>query len=176
MWITALVLFFVIMLDQVSKYLVEMSGPDGHIIFKLEKFLTIEVSHNTGAAFGMGSGYTWIFVIISFVATIFLGYLATRIDWKHGKFSAIMLTLAFGGCIGNLIDRTIVCIWPNIREGVVDMISFYPFDWFMHLFGVGGSIFNLADAFLIVGLIGFCIDYLFFYEKRARKYGYKNYR
>ena len=176
MIITAILLFLIIIIDQVSKYLIEISGPAGNVIFSIDHFLTIEKCYNTGAAFGLGAGYTWIFVVISFLASIFLGYLATKIDWKHAKFSGIMLCLAFGGCVGNLIDRTIACFWPHLREGVIDMISFYPFDWFMSLFHVEASIFNLADAFLIIGLIGYCIDYLFFYDKRAKKYGYKNYR
>lgn len=176
MWITAFLFFVVIFVDQLTKYLIETAGPDGTVIFSIDKFLTIEVAHNTGAAFGMGAGYTWIFLVISLIATIFLGYLAFKIDWKHGKFSGFMLCLAFGGCVGNLIDRTIVTFLPTLRAGVVDMISFYPFDWFMGLFGVSGSIFNLADAFLIIGLIGYAIDIIFFYDKRARKYGYKNHR
>ena len=84
-------------------------------------------------------------------------------DWKNKKIKSIGLTLAFAGCFGNLIDR-FICITPlkEYREGVVDMISFGPLNSISQLISkTDFPIFNLADAFLVVGLILYAIYLLF---------------
>ena len=59
-----------------------------------------------------------------------------------------MLVLA--GAVGNLIDR---CLYGY----VVDMFEVQ----FMHF-----AIFNVADIFVVVGGILFCIYYLFLHDKK----------
>ena len=64
------------------------------------------------------------------------------------------LTLVLAGGIGNLIDR--------IRLGyVVDMLHFQ--------FWPSYPVFNVADMFVVVGVILFLLYYLFLYEKTDSK-------
>lgn len=171
MWITALVFVVLLFADQITKFFaVEM----GEKTITWGSFLKIHLEYNKGAAFGLGSGFIWVLVVISAVATIVLGYVAIKNDWKHGKFGAIGVSMAFAGALGNLIDRFLTLI--GLREGVVDMITLGPWNWICSLFGAGENTFNLADVFLVIGLIILVIDMLFFYDKRARKYGYHSKR
>ena len=171
MWITAILLAVLLLADQVSKYFaVEM----GSNTIEWGNFLQIHLKYNKGAAFSLFDNFPWGLVIISAVASIILGYVAMKNDWKHGKFGAIGVTMAFAGAVGNLIDRLLMVI--GLREGVVDMITFGPWQWFVNLFGAGENTFNIADVLLIFGLIILVIDLLFLYDKRARKYGYHSKR
>ena len=80
--------------------------------------------------------------------------------------------MALAGCVGNLFDRMITVFgW---RNGVVDMIIFKPFDWICELLHLGTTIFNLADVFLVLGIIIFAIDFCFFADRKKTNYGNKN--
>lgn len=184
MAITCLLLFILYMADQLTKYLVQkmIACPDCSVIEKyasgtpksveaIPNFLTITHEHNKGMAWSMLDNSTWILVIISAVASIFLIYFCLKNDWKKAKIQSLGLTMALAGCLGNLYDRaiTISPLWQG-RDGVVDMISFGPLNWISNLFGNGDfPTFNLADVFLVVGLILFAVDLIFFAEKREKR-------
>ena len=123
----------VIVLDQVTKYLVStyISPFESVEIFPFLHLLFIK---NKGAAFGMfrhlGSNF---FIGLSFGAIIIIIYLL-----KKSIYSRLGLSLVLGGAIGNLIDR--------IRFGeVVDFIdvSIGDFHWLA---------FNIADTSLTIGI------------------------
>ena len=172
MWITALIFAILVILDQLSKHFTMQMGSETVTI--IPNVLEVHKSYNPGAAFGLGGEYTWIWAIVSAIATLVLFVVCYKNDWKHGKFGAIGVTMATAGAFGNFIDRLLTT--TGLREGVVDMISWKWFDAFLGLFGGSSNVFNVADAFLIVGLIMLAIDYLFFYERRVRKYGFKDRR
>ena len=173
MLITAFIFLVLVLFDQLTKYFATLQTGDVTIIPNVLTSVK-PTTGNPGIAFGIGDGLTWLWVIVSFVACIILGFVAYKNDWKHGKLGAIGVTMAFAGAFGNLIDRFLTLI--GVYNGVIDMISFKWFDAFLGLFGANNNIFNVADAILIVGLIFFAIDYIFLYERRVRKYGVKNRR
>lgn len=171
MGITCLLFFIFYMLDQITKYLAQVFQPTN--VTAIPHFLTLDLNYNRGMAWGMFSDNTWILVIISAIASIILGYFCIKNDWKKSKFQSFALTMTFAGCVGNLFDRLISVI-PSLSEGrvgVVDMISFEPLNYISRLFtGNDFPIFNLADAFLVCGLIMYSIDFIFFVDKRKKKY------
>lgn len=184
MLVTCLLFAILVILDQLTKWITQKEAFSNFVAIKFGdyKFLTLDYKLNTGMAWSLLSDSTWILVIISLVASILLGYLAIRNDWKHHKLRAIGVTLSFAGCFGNLIDR-FICITPlkEYRAGVVDMISFGPLDSISEaLFKSSFPIFNLADAFLVIGLILYAIYLLFFegkdnngkvdYKKRIKRH------
>jgi signal peptidase II len=129
-----LIVFTVITLDQITKYLViSYIGPFDSV--EILPFLHLVSVRNTGAAFGMFRNFGGIFFIgISAVAIIFVIWLIFT-----SKYNYFGLSLVLGGAIGNLIDR--------VRYGkVVDFIDFSvgSFHW---------PAFNVADSSLTVGII-----------------------
>ncbi len=129
--------------DQVVKYLVvENLKPLGSYTV-IPGFLDLTYAENTGAAFSILEGHTWILsVVVSVCIILVLG--ATIFYQNHTFFSRAAAILIVAGGVGNLIDRFVLGY-------VVDYISvsFFP------------PIFNLADCFVVVGVILFLIHMLF---------------
>lgn len=168
MIISLIVIFILFMLDQGSKYLTEINLAEGEVREVIPGFLKITKIYNTGAGWGMLDNATWLLVIISAIATVVLAYFVMQNNWKKEKFKSFIMCLLFAGCVGNLYDR-LVSVLPftkAARPGVVDMIKWSWFDWFTSSLHLGTTIFNVADFFLVTGLV-LLILYLIVTEVRA---------
>ena len=103
----------------------------------------LSLIRNSGAAWSLGSGHTWVFPIITLAVIGWIAWMAARlrsVPW------AVSLGLVLGGALGNFADRVFRA--PGVFLGhVVDMIS---------LFGPYGEhfpVFNLADSSLCCGVV-----------------------
>ena len=103
--------------------------------------------HNLGAAFSFLSGARWFFVILCLIFVLVVVYALAKDLITHPvcRWSAVFV---MAGAIGNCIDR-IVCGY------VVDMFEL-DFLIFKHPFPV----FNVADIFITLGVIVFCVALL----------------
>ncbi len=172
MGITILIFFLLYAIDQASKLATELFLHKGEFVTLIPHVLDVTKVYNTGAAWSILEEHTWILVAISAVATILLAILASKNKWKHGKVQCFAITMALAGCVGNFFDRLLSVIpqTANARPGVVDMISFKPFDWLCEALNLGTTVFNVADMYLVLGVIIYAIDLIFFQERRSIKY------
>jgi len=137
-WLGIIPLLF--FLDILSKQLFEkvILKTDGNTIVVIPHFISFTLTHNLGAAWGIFAGMDWLLITFSVVCGILMvafliyKYKTLRLSTK------IALMLMISGAFGNLIDRA---FYPN---GVIDFIEFTFIDF---------PIFNLADAFLVIGVI-----------------------
>ena len=124
--------------DQVAKLLVMRTLAVGES-WPLEGFVRFTHVMNTGSAFHLINVHTLAIIVIP---TIGIGVLFA-LYWPRPK-TGILTQLSFGlmlaGVVGNLVDRLIL-------GHVTDFIDVIP--WF---------IFNVADASLAIGLLGFAWD------------------
>lgn len=133
-WLTLVV----ILLDMVSKYIVSKLLIVNESVMIIKNFFNITYVRNTGAAFSIFSGNTFLVMIISFM--IIMGIiLYIRKNKPSNKIEKISYSLILGGAIGNFIDRV---IYGYVRD-------FIEID----IFGWDYPIFNLADVFVVVGVI-----------------------
>jgi signal peptidase II len=65
----------------------------------------------------------------------------------EGRWLALGLGLVVGGALGNVIDR---CVYGAVAD-------FFHF----HAFGKSWYVFNVADAAIVMGVVGILIDALF---------------
>ena len=171
MLITTILIIIFLLTDQVSKYLTQILIEEFDTIHAIPYFLDLTHIYNKGAAWGFMSDNTWVLVIISFIGMFVLGYFAYQNDWKTKKTLSLGITMAFAGCVGNLIDRlfSVIPALSNGRPGVVDMISFEPLNALARVFtNQDFPVFNIADSFLVIGVILIAIDMIFFEEKRKK--------
>ena len=138
-WVTVLVALGVIVLDQITKALAlaylkpRILAGEGPIEI-LGPVLKLTYTENTGAAFSMGTGFTWIFAVIAAVVAVIILRTATRIG---SAWWAVALGGLLGGAVGNLIDR--LTRPPGIGQGyVVDFLQL-P-NW---------PVFNVADMSIV---------------------------
>ena len=139
-----IIILFIFFLDRASKiYLLNLEISGTTIDFYISPFFNFYLVWNSGIGFGLASLdsniyyhiITGIIVIVNFV----LIYLIIR---SKGTY-AYLLALIIGGALGNLFDRI-------YYHAVPDFIDFHiaNYHWF---------IFNVADIFITLGIIGLLI-------------------
>jgi signal peptidase II len=132
-----------VVLDQVVKELSTNHLVEGEPVKILWGVVYLSLLRNSGAAFSLGSGFTWVFPLVTVAVVTWIAVLARRLrslPW------ALALGLVLGGALGNLGDRLFRA--PGVLHGhVVDMISvFGPY-------GEHFAVFNIADSCLTVGVV-----------------------
>ncbi|MCC3290726.1 MULTISPECIES: signal peptidase II [unclassified Arthrobacter] len=128
--------------DQLTKLWVVSTMAEGQITDVLPPILRWHFIRNPGAAFSIGTDYTWVFTIIMVLVSGFLAYLMFRV---RSLAWATALGLVLGGALGNLTDR--LFREPSFGQGhVVDFIAFPNF-----------AIFNIADSCVVSGVILVCL-------------------
>ena len=96
--------------------------------------LQLNLTRNSGAAFSIGTGATWILTAIACSVVVFVVVTARRLGSRGW---ALALGLLLGGSLGNLSDRMFRAPGPG-RGQVVDFLQLphYP-------------IFNIADSAIV---------------------------
>ncbi|MFD2443449.1 signal peptidase II [Bacillus sp. CGMCC 1.16607] len=148
-----IIALFVILLDQLTKWLIVKNMELGESIAIIEDFLYITSHRNRGAAWGILQGQMWFFYIITVVVIIGIIYYIQKLA-KEKKLFGISLGLMLGGAIGNFIDRV-------LRKEVVDFVNTYIFNYDF-------PVFNVADAALCVG-VGLLMVQMVREEREAKK-------
>ena len=173
MVVTLLLLTFFLFSDILSKYFTEVYIPLGGNIEVIPNVLNLTLGYNTGMAFSMLDDSTLLLAILSLAASIAIIFLVRQNDWETKKLYSVASTMLLAGTYGNMIDRFLTVF--KLRKGVVDMIVFKPLDFISNLItGNDFAVFNIADAWLVVGVILLAIDILFLEERRKKKYGKNN--
>ena len=135
----AVVAVLVLVLDQVSKYLIVAHLADRAPIRLLGGLLTITYTRNAGAAFSLGTGFTFIFTAVALAVIVVIIRTARRL---YSVAWAIALGALLGGAVGNLMDRLFRAPGPG-RGHVVDWIQLPHF-----------AVFNLADSAITCAAVG----------------------
>ncbi|MCR5794717.1 MAG: signal peptidase II [Solobacterium sp.] len=125
----------IVLLDQVSKFIIE-NDPALHAVEIIKGFFRITYAKNTGMAWSMLSGQTGLLAIISAAAILLMLWYALK--EKHDRLTQISLWMMIGGAAGNLIDRLFIGY-------VRDFLDFI-------IFGYDFPVFNIADSFLCIGV------------------------
>ncbi|MFR9777672.1 signal peptidase II [Micromonospora sp. MS34] len=103
----------------------------------------LTLTRNSGAAWSIGSGHTWVFPLITIGVISWIAWMSLRLrslPW------AVSLGLVLGGALGNLTDRIFRA--PGHFVGhVVDMVSLFD------PYGQVWPVFNLADSSLVCGVV-----------------------
>ncbi len=123
-------------LDLYIKYLIRTYNIQEKVI--IENFLTIDLTYNTGIAFGLFSEYTLVTYFFSVIVFSWLIFQFRNVKQNTIEFYSLILIL--GGAIGNLGERGWNLIFNNNGK-VTDFVEllFIPS-------------FNLADTYITFGI------------------------
>lgn len=134
---TYIIAVLILILDQVSKSVIEIFFRLNESVTVIKNFFYITVAHNTGGAWSIFSNHSYLFIIASVVAIILL--IKFMFGFKNNLRNNIAFAFLFGGIFSNLADR--------IFLGYVrDFLDF-------KIFGYDYPIFNVADITIVVGVI-----------------------
>lgn len=140
-WILVSIVILSVVVDLVTKVIFANVLSDGDIQI-IPNLLTFTYLENTGAAYGMLGGKTWLLILISIVFLIAFVIYDIFNHSTSGWYIAGM-GLIIGGAIGNFVDRIFLGF---VRDFV--SISFFNF------------VFNMADLFITFGIVCFAIYYI----------------
>tara|TARA_Y100000590_G_scaffold449741_1_gene588353 strand:+ start:649 stop:1119 length:471 start_codon:yes stop_codon:yes gene_type:complete len=147
-----IIIFAIFFLDRASKfYLLNLQESGTDIDFYINSFLNFYLVWNTGIGFGLASMetniYYHILTAVIFIINAILIFLLIKSKGIYGYFLAMII----GGSLGNLFDRIYYYAVPDFID-----LHFGNFHWF---------VFNIADIFISVGIIGL----VFFEIKKKEK-------
>ena len=136
-----IVILSVFFFDRITKiYLVNLQTSGTDIDYYIYPFLNFYLVWNTGIGFGLVSLeaniYYHIFTSIIIIVNIGLIFFLIRSRGIH----TYLIALIIGGSLGNLFDRIYYYAVPDFID-----LHFGNYHWF---------IFNIADIFITVGIIG----------------------
>ncbi|HKD98989.1 MAG TPA: signal peptidase II [Micromonosporaceae bacterium] len=140
--VLGLVAVLAVVLDIVTKQLAVSNLREGDPVRILGGAVYLLLTRNSGAAWSMGTGVTWVFPLIAIVVVAWITWMALRL---RSLAWAVSLGLVLGGALGNLVDRLFRAPGP-FRGEVVDFISVFSDA------GQRFPIFNAADSCLCIGV------------------------
>lgn len=127
---------FIILIDQISKIFAVANLHAFESVPFIFDLVRLTLVFNDSAAFSLGGSATWVFTVLSSIATLALLWLGPR---SRTTGWLVLIGLALGGVVGNLLDRLLRN--PGFPNGhVVDFIQF-PFNF---------PIFNIADSAITI--------------------------
>jgi signal peptidase II len=124
-----------VLADQVTKHIVTSTlalDQEVHVLGPL----SIHHVQNPGIAFGLFGGATPVVALVTSAAIVWMIVFFARSALRHPVLPAAF-GLLIGGSVSNLVDR--------VRLGYVT--DFVDLSWW------GFRVFNLADAFIVVGVV-----------------------
>ena len=140
----------VLVLDQITKILVDKVMPLHRTIEIIPNFAALTYLRNTGAAFGILAGERSLYRVGFFVAVSILAlgcilYLL-KLTRPEKRLTLVSLSLILGGAIGNMVDR--------LRLGeVIDFILLHYYDLHWPAFNVADSAISIGVVLLIIQMI-----------------------
>jgi signal peptidase II len=127
-----------LVLDQVTKGLALSNLAGGRVVEVLGSVLEFRLVRNSGAAFSLGEGLTWIFTVLAICVVAAVIWAARQIRSRRW---ALTLGLLLAGALGNLADRLFRAPGPG-RGEVVDFIDY-----------AGKFVGNVADIAIVAAMV-----------------------
>ena len=150
--IIILTIFF---FDRLTKlYLIDLQASGTDIDFYIFPFLNFYLIWNTGIGFGLASMEANIYYHILTTIIVFVNLGLIYFLLKSKGIYVYLFAIIIGGSLGNLFDRIYYYAVPDFID--------------LHLGNYHWFIFNIADIFITVGIIGLILTELLKKEKISK--------
>lgn len=126
-----------LIIDQVSKNIIDAYLSLNETVPVVSGFFSLTNVSNTGAAFSILEGNTWLITILSVIIMIILFKMSKEFSYEFRNVLAF--GLLYGGICGNFADRLFLGM-------VRDFLKF-------NIFGYNFPVFNLADICIVLGVV-----------------------
>ena len=150
-----IIIFIIFFFDRLTKlYLINLQASGTDIDFYIFPFLNFYLIWNTGIGFGLVSMEANIYYHILTTIIVFVNLGLIYFLLKSKGIYVYLLATIIGGSLGNLFDRIYYYAVPDFID--------------LHLGNYHWFIFNVADIFITVGIIGLILVELLKKEKVSK--------
>jgi signal peptidase II len=138
-----------ILIDQLTKWLIQTHIPYGSAVPIVPGFFSLVYVSNTGAAFSIFQGNNFFFIALALVAlaAVLFWLIRDQFNPKKEERMSVVAKIAFSlfaaGIVGNLLDRV-------VKGSVVDFLDFYFRGYAWPSFNVADSCICVAAALLVL--------------------------
>ena len=147
-----IIIFTIFFLDRTTKiYLINLQSNGMDIDFYIYPFLNFYLVWNTGVGFGLASMETNIYYHILTSLIVIVNIALIFFLTKSKGIYTYLISLIIGGSLGNLFDRMYYYAVPDFID--------------LHLGNYHWFVFNVADIFITLGIIGLILAELLKKEK-----------
>lgn len=152
-WLYSII--FLLVLDQVSKILIQCYLPIQTSVKIISKLLYFTHITNDGISFGWNPfSNSMVLFIVSVIACFFI--FKVLLDSKNeSNLMQNSLCFIIGGALGNLIDRFLTAFNLFDYTGVVDFIDVGYENYRFYIF-------NFADSFITIGITLYILSFIAF--------------
>ena len=149
-YILAIAIFII---DQISKALISTYLNLNESIVVIKDFFYLRYINNTGASWGILSNSRILLIILSLIAIVIL--IRYMYNFKKNKLNLVGFGFLLGGILGNLADRL---LYGYVKDFLDIIIFNYDF-----------PVFNIADIFIVLGVIILIISIIRGEDKNGSK-------
>ncbi len=136
-----LIILVIFGIDRLTKmYLINLQSGGSDVDFYIFPFMNFYLIWNTGIGFGLASMESNIYyhILTTIIVFVNIGLIFFLVKSK-GAY-AYLISLILGGSLGNLFDRIYYYAVPDFID-----LHIGSYHWF---------VFNVADIFITIGIIG----------------------
>ena len=150
-----IIIFTLFFFDRLTKiYLINLQATGTDIDYYIFSFLNFYLIWNTGIGFGLAATETNMYYHILTAIIVFVNISLIFFLIKSKGIYGYLIAIIIGGSTGNLFDRIYYYAVPDFID--------------LHLGNYHWFIFNVADIFITVGIIGLILFELLKKEKISK--------
>ena len=150
-----IIIFFIFFLDRISKiYILNLAESQEIINITINPFLNIILVWNSGIGFGLLQFEESIIYNLITILILIINFVIIYLLFHSDNLQKILFSMILGGSFGNFYDRIYYSAVPDFID-----LNYNGYHWF---------VFNVADIFISIGILGLIFIELFKKNKNEK--------
>ena len=150
-----IIIFFIFFLDRISKiYILNLAENQEIIDITINPFLNIILVWNSGIGFGLLQFEESIIYNLITILILIINFVIIYLLFHSDNLQKILFSMILGGSFGNFYDRIYYSAVPDFID-----LNYNGYHWF---------VFNVADIFISIGILGLIFIELFKKNKNEK--------
>ena len=150
-----IIIFFIFFLDRISKiYILNLAENQEIIDITINPFLNIILVWNSGIGFGLLQFEESIIYNLITILILIINFVIIYLLFHSDNLQKILFSMILGGSFGNFYDRIYYSAVPDFID-----LNYNGYHWF---------VFNVADIFISIGILGLIFIELFRKNKNEK--------
>ena len=150
-----IIIFFIFFLDRISKiYILNLAENQEIIDITINPFLNIILVWNSGIGFGFLQFEESIIYNLITILILIINFVIIYLLFHSDNLQKILFSMILGGSFGNFYDRIYYSAVPDFID-----LNYNGYHWF---------VFNVADIFISIGILGLIFIELFRKNKNEK--------